>query len=81
LHLCTFARVKHNAILQFEQTEGVLKLRTFGAIVEFEEPFSASVEWLVGQSECNVASLPGLDNDQCHALLEKLREHDLISLY
>jgi len=84
LHLCTVVRVNHDSILQLERSGDVLKLRSYGTYVEFDEPFSSSVEWLIEQSkcqtECNIESMPGLDSDQRLALLEKLREHDLVTL-
>lgn len=80
VHLCTVARVNHDSILQLERTGDVLKLRTFGTFVEFDEPFSSTVEWLVEQSTCNVDSVPGLDSEQRLALLEILCKNDIITL-
>ncbi len=81
LQLNSVVNVNHESILQIERIGSVLKLRTFGSIVEFQDPFSASVEWLVEQSKCNVESIPELDSNQRFALLEKLREYNVISLY
>jgi len=73
-------RVIHESILQLERSGECLKLRTFGAIVEFSEPYSAAVEWLVEQSQCSVEAIPGIDSSQRTALLEKLRENDVVTL-
>lgn len=84
--LCSVVGVNHNAILQLERSGEMLKLRTFGTVLEFEDPFSSSVEWLIAQSngaasKCNVDNILGLDSDQRVALLKKLHEHDLITPY
>jgi len=72
--------VKHEAILQLERSGNTVKLRTFGEVLEFNEPLGSSVEWLVNQPKFKVADIPELDGNQRSALLEKLREHDLIVL-
>jgi len=86
LPLCSVVGVNHDAILQLERSGKTLKLRTFGTVIQFEDPFSSSVEWLMVQSDCaaskcNVDNIPGLDSNQRVALLEKLHEHDLITPY
>jgi len=81
LTLSSVAHVNHKSILQLERSGSALKLRTFGALVEFNDPFVSSVEWLVSQSKCLVEDIPGLDNDQRTALVEKLLVYDLITLY
>lgn len=70
--------VNHEAILQFERTGNILKLRTFGAVLEFNEPFSASVEWLMSRSKVMLKDIPGLDNSQQTALAEQLLENAIV---
>jgi len=81
LGLRSVVHVNHDSILQIERSSSALKLRTFGAVLEFTDPMSSSVEWLVGQSQCNVEDIPVLDSNQRTALLEKLHTYDLITLY
>jgi len=59
-------------IIGFERVDSLLKLRTFGAVIEFEDPFGAAVEWLLSQDEATPAEIPHLSGHQRTALLEKL---------
>jgi len=80
LSLCSTLSVNHDAILQLERSGDTVKLRTFGAVVEFVEPLSSAVEWLVEQCNCDVQHIPGVHEDERAALLEKLQEHDVVKL-
>lgn len=72
--------VNHEAILQLERTGNILKLRTFGAVLEFNEPFSTSIEWLITRPKAVLKDIPGLDNSQRTALIEQLLENAIVQV-
>jgi len=55
-----------------------LKLRTFGQVLEFVEPFSTAVEWLLDTPRFQPEDLPGLDSTQSIALSRRLFDENLL---
>jgi len=80
LQSCSVVQVHSGSILQLERLADTLKLRTYGAVLEFIDPFGSAVEWLAEHPDCKADAIPTLDSDQRMALLEKLREHDIVTL-
>ncbi len=80
LELNTRIAIKYGSLLNVERQGLFLKLRLFGLIVEFEEPMSTAVEWLVKHSQCNVGELTGLSDSQQIALAQRLLRENIVEI-
>lgn len=65
-------------VLNIERMQGTTKLRTVGQVLEFDGVFAPVLEWIVATDGFTVDELPGLDNDQKIAMVERLNNEGLL---
>ena len=70
---CSTVTINRAAILSAERNNTHLKLRVAGQVLEFNEPVATAVQQLIDRGTVHVNDLHGLDQEQCLALLDQLR--------
>ncbi len=65
-------------LLNWQRYDDKLVVRALGQVVEFMEPMSTAVEWVIKQRDFDANSLPGLDSEQKSELIHHLLRERLI---
>lgn len=74
-------QVRHDALLNSEQTSRGVMLRSQGRILEFQQPMADAVVWLLEQPRqhsIEVSEIPDLSPSQREALVEKLISENIV---
>ncbi|MBX2886116.1 MAG: cupin domain-containing protein [Granulosicoccus sp.] len=71
-------QVKPAMIVNVERRDQKIVLRTFGQVMEFGEPMSTAVEWILEQQRFTIAEIPTLDQTQSSALLQRLMSENIV---
>lgn len=72
--------INQHALMSNERCDSRYFLRASGKVVEFVEPLSSAVEWILARDQFCVADVPGLDGQQQIALVDRLLREDIVSL-
>lgn len=73
-------RLRQEMLIDYQCEANGVKIRSFGQIVEFSEPFSDSVLQLLSTGELPVRELDRLSEDQRDALVARLLQENLIKI-
>ena len=72
--------VNQHALMNGERCDATFFVRASGKVIEFVEPLSSAVEWILANDQCYVADIPGLDGQQRIALVDRLIGENIVSL-
>jgi ribosomal protein L16 Arg81 hydroxylase len=76
----SFIRLRNGVAMNLELQGSILRLRTSGQILEFSEPMSSAVQWLVHARKTRISALPGLDDEQKIALAHRLLQENIVEV-
>jgi len=72
-------RVNRHAVMNGERCHSAYFVRASGKVIEFAEPLSSAVEWILSADQCAVADVPGVDEQQRLALVGRLLAENIVS--
>ena len=72
--------LRQDMIINYQNEPPLVKIHTFGQIMDFNEPYSGVVAKLLSQGELTTSELGDLSEDHREALLRRLLQENLIKL-
>ena len=80
LSLSSHVRLKRSLLVSVERSGTVLRCRTHGQVLEFEDPLSLAMDVLLDGEKCIVAELQGLQDEQKLAVCNRLMQANLLGI-